>query len=476
MSFRRTLYLWHRYLGIALCLLIAMWFASGIVLMYVGYPSLDNDRRLEGLPALQTAGLMAPAEVMAAYPGAERLRLNAAPGYPVYHVQSGGRRTLVDARSGLLLQPDRQQVMAAAQHHSGSGVAEIERIRVDQWSVHGRFDGHRPLYRARMEDPQGTWLYLSSVTGEVVQAATRFERGWNWVGAVPHWIYPWQLRQHPELWRQVVIWLSVPALALIISGTVVGVWRLRVRRRYKGNRLSPYRGWQHWHHLLGLASAVFVFTFMVSGLFSMNPGRVFTSPAPDIAYQTTWADGSLEEATVAPLSVLPLNGARELEWRRDAGQTLVLLHSPGETRTLLASGEPVAFTEAELKQRAQRLVPNADLMETTSLENYDAYYYARHRPRPLPVLRLNFDDPGNTTLYINPANGALESRVDRRGRWRRWLYNGLHSLDMAFLWQRRPLWDLVVLSLMVTGLAFSLTGVVMGWKRLTFRSRRRRRR
>ena len=36
----RQLYLWHRYFGIVLCLLFALWFVSGVVMMYVRMPIL----------------------------------------------------------------------------------------------------------------------------------------------------------------------------------------------------------------------------------------------------------------------------------------------------------------------------------------------------------------------------------------------------------------------------------------------------
>ena len=36
----RTLILTHRYVGVATCLLFVMWFASGVVMMYVGFPQL----------------------------------------------------------------------------------------------------------------------------------------------------------------------------------------------------------------------------------------------------------------------------------------------------------------------------------------------------------------------------------------------------------------------------------------------------
>src|SRR5262249_14609387 len=50
---RTGLILSHRYVGIALSLLVAMWFASGIVMMYAGgMPRLSQEVRLEHMPNL----------------------------------------------------------------------------------------------------------------------------------------------------------------------------------------------------------------------------------------------------------------------------------------------------------------------------------------------------------------------------------------------------------------------------------------
>ena len=48
----------------------------------------------------------------------------------------------------------------------------------------------------------------------------------------------------------------------------------------------------------------------------------------------------------------------------------------------------------------------------------------------------------------------------------RWLYNGLHSLDFAFWYNRRPLWDIGVLTLMLGGLASSTIGLYLGIRRV----------
>ena len=50
--------------------------------------------------------------------------------------------------------------------------------------------------------------------------------------------------------------------------------------------------------------------------------------------------------------------------------------------------------------------------------------------------------------------------------WERWLYNGLHSLDFAWMISRRPLWDIVLIVLSLGGLASSAIGLLLGWRRI----------
>ncbi|KNE26336.1 hypothetical protein AFM18_17505, partial [Achromobacter spanius] len=64
---KRWLYLTHRWAGIVLCLFFAMWFISGVVMMYVGYPKLTPQERLTHLAPLDAATIaITPAQALAA--------------------------------------------------------------------------------------------------------------------------------------------------------------------------------------------------------------------------------------------------------------------------------------------------------------------------------------------------------------------------------------------------------------------------
>ncbi len=75
--------------------------------------------------------------------------------------------------------------------------------------------------------------------------------------------------------------------------------------------------------------------------------------------------------------------------------------------------------------------------------------------KQLPVMRIEFGDVERTWFHIDPATGKLLERSTSTNRLYRWLYNGLHSFDILWLWERRPLWDIVVIVFCGGGLALS---------------------
>src|SRR3954447_7823666 len=96
----RWLYISHRWVGIVTCLLFAMWFVSGVVMMYVAFPALSDGERLAALPALawQTVVLSPDAAMKAA--GATRfprdIRLSMLADEPVYRLTGwDGKRQAV---------------------------------------------------------------------------------------------------------------------------------------------------------------------------------------------------------------------------------------------------------------------------------------------------------------------------------------------------------------------------------------------
>lgn len=71
-----------------------------------------------------------------------------------------------------------------------------------------------------------------------------------------------------------------------------------------------------------------------------------------------------------------------------------------------------------------------------------------------------------TMLYINSANGALVTVMDRSRAAYAWIYYALHTFNFPGLAERPLLREVLILVPLSIGFAFSVTGVVIGYQRL----------
>lgn len=489
-SFKRGLYLTHRWAGIVLCLFMAMWFVSGVVMMYVGYPKVVPAERLRGLPALPAACCVPPAQALQAGGVAPvtQLRLTSVGNHPVYVITAGRQRVAVDALSGERIREvgEGRALAAARAFLAGAAGDYLGLIDEDTWTHARALDVHRPLHKVAMHDPASTLLYVSSRTGEVVLDATRNERMWNYVGAWLHWLYPLRGGWADKYWTDVVIVLSAAGTVLALTGMVVGVLRWRFRGRFKSGARTPYRqGWMRWHHLIGLVFGTLALTWIFSGLMSMNPGKMFdVGPPLDLAgYQgqaaLSGADLPDAAASLGGLRTASLTDVRELTWHRMGGEAYVVALDGAASRRVVvteASGSLAVRHRVDptrLQQAVARLGPHARVVRVDVLDAFDTYYYGRAQAsmmgamsRPLPVWRVVFDDRLDTWAHVDPTSGEVLGKLDRVQRVKRWVFAFLHSWDWPGLLAARPWWDVLLISLSVGGLLLCLTGVVVGWRRL----------
>jgi hypothetical protein len=500
---RRALYFTHRWLGIAGCVLFVLWFASGLVMLHVRFPALMPQERLDGLGAFDpAAAAVAPQEALAALgipaawgmAGPRRMGLERQGGEPAGAAPRLVWRVL-DARGGhhvVAASGDPSAAPSAARPATpstdvptspGEAVAVaaafgqaparfMETREDDPWTLPNAngFDKARPLHRVALDDGAGTELYVSARTGEVVRDTSAFERRWTVFGTLLHYYTYAPIRRHPDFWRQLVLWTSGLAMLSAASGLILGVLRVRLRGRYRNGAVTPYRGWMAWHHLLGLVGGVAILGWVFSGWFSMSPGQWLSHPAPAglparFGQVQALLPHRLEVLRQLPPAARPVKTV-EVGWF--AGRpTWTLVDAAGGRHAFDAlDGRPVAVTRALLREAAQAAYPGVPVAEVVLLTVPDRYWYGRHIPPVLPVWRIRLADAAGTWLHVDTVSGQLLGSSTADSRLRRWLFNGLHSLDLFPEWLKTPAWYATIWLLSLAGLAVSVTGVVLGWRRL----------
>lgn len=488
---KRWAILVHLYIGVALCLLGAMWFATGVVLMYAPFPGFVQERQDARQMPLDCSRCAIPlAEALGAMHDrdpAATVRVGMLLDRPAFRFLGTDRRWhVIFADDGSALgQINAGEARRVAAIYAALGetpaAGSVLIGEPDQWTLEGVLRNQLPLFRVDFADPRGTRVYVSASAGEAITTSTRRERLLSWIGAIPHWIYPRVVRARLAAWRWTIIVLATLGTVLSLTGLVIGVWQFRWRRRATlGGRLparSAYRtGWMRWHHYLGLLFGAVTFTWFLSGLLSVDPFDWSPGDSATPAERLSLAGGTIDGArfTLAPADAarrLSLGATvRELRATMVGGKGYwVSVGSGAQSRLVRAAPDaapaPVALPFATLAAAATGLVPGSRIVAIDTLRTHDDYYYpAPNRPSVLPALRVRFDDAAHSAFYLDPRTGTITAKQVTRSRVERWLYTGLHDLDFPALHDRRPLWDLVMIVLSLGGLALAATGVVIGWR------------
>jgi hypothetical protein len=477
----------HRWLGIGVGFMFAVWFATGTILSFWPFPELSHDARLASSEQIDLDAVrITPGRALQAsgLPDAEELRLISVAGRPRFVVADRSRLVSVDAHDGTVLGPlDMATAGIVAARFGGASPRKVEGpLASDPWTVHDRYTATRPYYRVALDDPDGTVLYVAVHSGEVVQRTRRTERIWNQVGARIHWLNIGSLRAYYTAWHATIRTVATLAFTLALLGLSLGVIRWLNLRRQRGHGVSPFRGLLRWHHLLGLAAAFVLLNWITSGWLSLDEGTLFSSDRPSAPASARL--GGVPLRTVAghfeALMQAGLRGSREIDFRVLGSQPFVVAYgrSTEAAQLILEGADSKPRAAGRLPQPLlQRAVEDAWApLKVRRIEKLgpDDPYALRSRPFPRSAYRLILDDASPTWVHIDAANGDVISVMDSSRRLYRWLVDGPHHLDFPWLNRAGPLWHVLLVMATAFGFAFSSTGIVLAARRLRAIDARRR--
>lgn len=414
MTIRNTLVLLHRWMGVCLCVPFLVWFLSGLVLLYYDFPAVSEASRVDHLEplkidavrtspdaAVKSAGISQPVEV----------RLSSILSRPVYRFRSGQKITVVYADSGEVFhgfQEWQARQVGAAWVHLRPEEARVETRQIqddDQWTVQQHYRVYRPLWK--LSWPSGEVTYVSDVSGEVVQYTTRRSRLGAYFGAIPHWIYITQLRRHAAAWSWLVIVMSGVGAVASLLGLTIGCWTYSPRKRYRFRGSAshiPYSGQMRWHMVLGLTFGLVTFTWILSGMFSMDPIRwpenKVAAKIENSLIGAKWNASDFKDVRSALSELQQHLQAREVELTYFAGVPAYLaIKSPHETAILTATDSVRTLVD---QQAVKSAVAGASrpysITESRLVTRYEAYYFDPKGQLRLPALFLRLDDPQRSIL------------------------------------------------------------------------------
>lgn len=461
----------HRITGTLLSLLFLMWFLTGIVMMYHKFPSASREEKMSKMEPLTDS--LPTITSLLEREGLSKDSLRSASIYRYLgttYLDCGKGVIKVDTTSCALLDDEHYIQRVTALWCSSPIVRTDTLYSLEQWIPFGRLRADFPIYKFYFSDADKTQLYVSSKTKEVLQCTTRSERNWARVGAIPHWVYFTWIRQDVEAWKEVIIWLSIFGMIMLISGFYLAICSFRRSCKQGRGVRSPYKKrWHRWHHVLGTIFGLFLFTWIMSGMYSLTKipdwlGREHRKYEP--WFKVNSGPAALDSYTLDINSVRKAYGDSliRIELGRFYKEPYYkLLTKSGEELFVDASDTVVKpfYADSSLVREALGEIHKGEKICISLMTEYDNYYIDLKGKMALPVWKAEVLNRDHNRYYVNPVNGSLRG-INRHSKWQFQLYQGFHSLRYKVFVGHHTLWSVVMWLLLLAGAFVSLTGVVLG--------------
>jgi hypothetical protein len=212
--------------------------------------------------------------------------------------------------------------------------------------------GYVPLHRIAMNDAAGTEYYVSEKSNDVIQKTDRKSRILAISGYVLHNLFFFRQR---TWWTPLLAFIAWTAMLMVVTGIVVGIWRvaLKPRFRHKGVRsYTPYSGWMKWHHYAGLIFGLLSISWILSGMIPISTfpipgwtevskrvesnGEGFIMGNPTVSPRSSMTKDMARAITGGPLNLQPL----KIESVRKAIRKIQERFDPKEVELIQFRGEP----------------------------------------------------------------------------------------------------------------------------------------
>lgn len=488
----------HKWLGVVMAPLVLMWFVTGFFMIFGDFPKASKEHKLQVLePIALVDSLPQVSELRSQYEALTKsgahltsISIEDRYGTPLLLLKgSEGPITLDrrDMKRWAMPAPTLKDIEASTLRITGLKPMAVDSItQLNQWIPFSARRADLPFIKVVVDDGKGTTLYFSGTSGLLLQETNNHNRLYAYISAIPHWIYIWQLRQDVDLWKDVLIMIGIIGVVMVISGIVMGIYRMIQSRTASKRRWTPFTKrssfWLHWHHLTGLLFGWVILTWMFSGWMSVDKLPKWMTGEPPREELYTLAQGEAltgEEQPDFARVLAKYPGAKSISFAHYMGQSYYTVVGLGEPIYLMAERGILVPLKVSAEAIAQHLEQIDKGIEVTSYETRQEYTsdYMPHprgkRSPPLPALQVETAE--GATLYVAMESPKVKV-TNRETCLNHFAYHKLHSWQYLWAYHHPTLWLVVMFVLLAGGTVVSLTGFVLGWNVLFKKKKKKKKR
>ncbi|QZE14855.1 PepSY domain-containing protein [Halosquirtibacter laminarini] len=431
---KKLLLKYHRIFGIITLPILLVWFISGYFMLLGGFPRaskswIESHQKTIPFKVIPKEGISPNSHIHYGAFGWRQIRnFNHNNADTIYlQKNEGSIQSQCEAFGNMLM--DEKAEHTTIMHD------------LDMWIPWSRMRKHLPIYRMKYKD--GSNLYISSKTGDVLQRTTTKSKWIACFGAIPHWLYFRTLRENTQIWILVIKFLAILSLIAILTGYIYGgiiLVKKRLRNPYKKRH---YR----WHYLLGISGGLIIFTWTLSGFFSLHhvSNRWIKKGVFNDAQEIWQPTEPINTIALDRLTKLPPNTVDIQSYTIKNRAVVQFTTQKGKHHYYCGDTmDQKVWSQSQLKACFEQTFPNY-LVNTVPLEKN--------------IVEISLDDPGESQFQFDLLSGKMIRYTDQEKRVNQFLYQGLHSFMIGSLKTKNTGRILIILFFLTLGTATLLTGL-----------------
>lgn len=498
---RRNIYKWHRIIGLITIIPVIFWSLSGLMHPFLSHwfkPTIARELMIFAtLDKSQVRLSLQDVLNQNNISEFKNFRIVAFEGQTFYQVKLiDGELRYYNGVNGIPLKDaDRKYAEFMARYFLDDQKSAIKSITLQtefdqQYKYINRY---LPVWKVSFDRPDNMDVYVETVSGRMGTFNTSARKAFLWVFDNFHnWSFLEKITNNTLRISVMVVLLCV-ILTSAISGIVI--YGLFWKRFKNLNRSNEKKGIRKYHRQIGIATAFIALTFTMSGAFHATR-KLEPDMLPEMVYEPVIRTSGLSIASLsldvdwerlhnlsvvrksrkdyfqafyvktddAPAQTVYINAADGLVWEN--GDTEYAKFLGRKFLEVLSSKTSVtaACCEEVGETKNMGIDNDADLLKAELVPKFESREYGFVFKR-LPVVRLIYDTPDESTLYVETATSRLAAVINQTDRLEGYSFAIFHKY-LLLDWAGKNVRDITMMLSAFGLLTVCISGLILFLKKV----------